>query len=178
MVRSRKSVRRKGAKRVTRKAKSRLHHLSNNFGNEKIKALWNHEKTLRQNYDRIGLAYDPNGRKLGAQVSEKPIHATKKEIEVVELFDLPLGGVDPTVSGKRKHHISPENRTYLEALVAKHGDDYGAMARDLKLNFKQHTRSFLKRRVLRLNAENAELAKDAPTVSGRPADAEPEEDSA
>ena len=40
-------------------------------------------------------------------------------------------------------------RTFAERAIAKHGDDYEAMARDLKLNELQHTAGRL-RRICRL----------------------------
>lgn len=151
MVRSRKAIRRKGGTRVKRKQKSRLHHISNSFANEKIAKRWNHAKTLRQNYAKLGLAFDSNGNLAGSkQISEHAIHATKAETDIVELFDLPLGGVDLSVSGKPRAHVSPEDKIYLNKLMNKYGEDYGAMARDIKLNFKQHTRAFLARRCKRL----------------------------
>jgi len=51
---------------------------------------------------------------------------------------LPLSGAGP-------RHTSEGERRYLERLVAKHGNDVGAMARDRKLNPEQRTPGQLRR---------------------------------
>lgn len=53
---------------------------------------------------------------------------------------------------KRKRHISEREAEWLEDLVAKHGDDTRAMARDRKLNPMQQTAADIARRLKKLNA--------------------------
>lgn len=48
---------------------------------------------------------------------------------------------------KHIRHQSAREREWLDQLVAKHGDDTGAMARDLKLNPMQQTAAELRRRL-------------------------------
>ncbi|KAH8177306.1 ribosome biogenesis protein nop16 domain-containing protein [Sarocladium implicatum] len=57
-----------------------------------------------------------------------------------------------TGEGKKKRHQSEREREWLAKLVGRHGDDYGAMARDIKLNPMQQTAGDIKRRVQRMNA--------------------------
>lgn len=53
---------------------------------------------------------------------------------------------------KKKRHISEREAEWLENLVAKHGDDTRAMARDRKLNPMQQTAADIARRLKKLNA--------------------------
>ncbi|KAK0247915.1 Ribosome biogenesis protein Nop16 [Friedmanniomyces endolithicus] len=46
-----------------------------------------------------------------------------------------------------KPRQSENERAFVAELVAKHGDDYGAMTRDLKINYMQRSAGDLKRRV-------------------------------
>jgi nucleolar protein 16 len=52
---------------------------------------------------------------------------------------------------KKPRHQSDGEREWLESLMAKHGDDVAAMARDRKLNPMQQTASDIKRRIKKLN---------------------------
>ncbi|OHE96369.1 ribosome biogenesis protein Nop16 [Colletotrichum orchidophilum] len=54
---------------------------------------------------------------------------------------------------KKPRHMSQQEREWLERLVAKHGDDYEAMARDRRLNPMQQTRGDIARRVKRLTGK-------------------------
>lgn len=44
---------------------------------------------------------------------------------------------------------------YLDRLIAKHGDNYKAMERDIKVNVEQHTATHLEGRIRRLLAYRA-----------------------
>lgn len=57
-----------------------------------------------------------------------------------------------TGEGKKKRHQSEREREWLAKLIGRHGDDYGAMARDGKLNPMQQTAGDIKKRVQRMNA--------------------------
>jgi len=46
-----------------------------------------------------------------------------------------------------QHHTSTSERTWLKQLVQKHGDDYGSMVRDRKLNVWQNTEGEIRRLV-------------------------------
>lgn len=53
---------------------------------------------------------------------------------------------------KRARHLSEREQEWLESLVARHGDDVGAMARDKRLNPMQQTAADIKRRLKKLQA--------------------------
>lgn len=50
---------------------------------------------------------------------------------------------------KYKFHQSEGERSFVQALVKKYGDDYGKMARDMKINYMQRSEGDLKRRIRR-----------------------------
>lgn len=51
---------------------------------------------------------------------------------------------------KRPRHVSEREAEWLERLVGRHGDDYGAMARDMRLNPMQQTGADIARRIRRM----------------------------
>jgi nucleolar protein 16 len=53
---------------------------------------------------------------------------------------------------KRPRHQSEREREWLERLVAKHGDNTAAMARDRKLNPMQQTAADIARRIKKMNS--------------------------
>jgi nucleolar protein 16 len=53
---------------------------------------------------------------------------------------------------KRPRHQSEREREWLERLVAKHGDNTAAMARDRKLNPMQQTAADIGRRIKKMNS--------------------------
>lgn len=67
----------------------------------------------------------------------------KKETRVVDLLEQQAS----LPTEKHIRHQSTREREWLDKLVAKHGDDTGAMARDLKLNPMQQTAADIRRRL-------------------------------
>ena len=51
------------------------------------------------------------------------------------------------VEGKKPRHMSKQEQEWVERLVGIHGDDIGAMVRDMKLNPMQQSAGDLKRRI-------------------------------
>ncbi|KAK2040485.1 ribosome biogenesis protein Nop16 [Colletotrichum somersetense] len=69
--------------------------------------------------------------------------------EVIRLLE--KEAARPTV--KKPRHMSQQEREWLERLVARHGDDVAAMARDRKLNPMQQTEGDIARRIKRLTGK-------------------------
>ena len=58
--------------------------------------------------------------------------------------------MEQEASRPAKKHVPKQSegeRAFVEELVAKYGDDYTAMARDMKINYMQRSEGDLKRRV-------------------------------
>ena len=72
-------IRRRGKVKVTRSQRKQT--LNNQrfrtkkFGDATVKAQWNHKETARQNFERLGLQFDPNKK-----------NRTTATTSVVELF--------------------------------------------------------------------------------------------
>ena len=62
---------------------------------------------------------------------------------------------------KKERTLSDREREWVGRLVAKHGENFGNMARDMKLNPMQQTPGDLKRRVGKWKAEGGALSVDA-----------------
>ena len=140
----------------------------------------NHKKIPRPSaFDRSKLDYDPketqfaNYQKLGLLYDANQIGAERKHIK----------GFKPRVKGPSAEPAAPGDVHQLElevpeglktvkkvpegehkvlsALIERHGDDYTAMARDMKLNAYQHTAAHLRRRIAKMQSEDAEEAAEA-----------------
>lgn len=109
------------------------------FSDGLIKAQWNTSKTPAQNMKSLGLSSKPGEEK--SAILETPFHEPKKT--VIELYDVPDS--DTLEARKQKRPQSAEDQKYIVRLVAKHGDDFTAMFRDIKLNNMQHTETQLRK---------------------------------
>ena len=85
---------------------------------------------------------------LGRKVSRKhheEVQATKPNNTIVEQME--KEAANPRITPR---HQSEQEMMVFESLVAKHDDDYQAMARDIKLNKYQLTSGQIKRKIQRL----------------------------
>lgn len=87
-----------------------------------------------------------------ALANVKPADDTK----VIELFDIPdsdkvndITMLPGKTFAQRKLPVSIEDQKYIRKCLAKHGDDYSAMTRDIKTNDMQHTEFQLKKMAAR-----------------------------
>ncbi|EQC33563.1 hypothetical protein SDRG_09069 [Saprolegnia diclina VS20] len=146
----------KGKVKVSRKSKPIRKYKTKFVGDGEIKKLWDHKLTTKQNYEKIGLNRDPNAI---AQIRA----CTEEIIDPEELFDVPDSDIlnlnDERNHKKAENHMSEMEVAYLRPLLAKFGDDYAAMARDIKINNEQWTESKLKRRCARLKLVDAKIIK-------------------
>ncbi len=58
---------------------------------------------------------------------------------------------------KYKHKQSEGEREFVEALLEKYGEDYGKMARDMKINYMQRSEADLKRRIRKWKESGGKL---------------------
>lgn len=76
----------------------------------------------------------------------------KRETRVVDLLEQQAN----LPTEKHVRHQSAREREWLDRLIAKHGDDTGAMARDLKLNPMQQTAADIWKRLKAYHSEKRE----------------------
>ena len=148
-------------RRTTSKVKKKARPLRGRFTqfrDREVGAAWDNKATVKQNFEALGLARakELNSHEhLKARYS-KPGHAVQEEfmrIEDAEAHARNIANVAGTRGNKaqQKHfHVSESEQAYLRALVAKHGDAYKQMQRDLKLNTQQLSAAKLRRRIARL----------------------------
>eukprot|EP01090_Pellita_catalonica_P002564 TRINITY_DN12138_c0_g1_i1.p1 TRINITY_DN12138_c0_g1~~TRINITY_DN12138_c0_g1_i1.p1 ORF type:complete len:178 (-),score=41.73 TRINITY_DN12138_c0_g1_i1:105-638(-) len=98
--------------------------------NEEIRKLWDNRKTIKQNFEKLGLRNDPND--------------FSKPAENVTTVDLKVPEAAPSQAKK----LSQMEVRYYEALIRKFWDDYTAMGRDMKLNTHQKTPRVLKKKCI------------------------------
>lgn len=156
---------------------------------------WDLRRTLKQNYDRMGLSTDPNVclpiKKGDVQRKEEqadklvPVTDSNVIMELNEIqslekpapYQVKVNKSSPTMmtSADSRRSFIPKSLTFLilsylllfflfpiqsmsiaeqlrlKTLIAKHKDDYAAMARDIKINTMQETEAVLKKRIALYN---------------------------
>ncbi|CAH0486120.1 unnamed protein product [Peronospora farinosa] len=123
----------------------------------KVQQIWDHNLTTRQNYANLGLEANPNAY---ATLRESILGAdgTLEAADEARLFEVPdsdfLGDRNPK---RIANYVSEEEAKYLRKLIAKHGNDYTKMGRDIKINNMQWTEQKLRRRCARLALLDANL---------------------
>lgn len=109
-----------------------------------IRDNWDPTKSPADNLASIGLASDVNADVVGRAASASAAGDGKGK--VCEFFDIPDSDSLVDVNPKRRAQPMLENdQRYVSKLMAKHGEDYEKMARDIKTNAKQLTASRLQK---------------------------------
>lgn len=89
--------------------------------------------------DEMGDSYDQHGN---PRFSTEQV-ATEPKTEVVERLEDEASRPAP----KYRRKLTEGERAFIEELVRKHGDDYAAMSRDMKINYMQRSEGDLRKRV-------------------------------
>ena len=141
-------------KRVTRDTKSqkRRKKKMRHFGFMPPKGIteqWDNRKTLAQNYEEMGLLTDVNkigkpkkGKGEAGGSGDEGAERVGYMIPILKKIE-EAPAPPPYVP---KSMGLPEQRI-LDRLMRKHGEDYEAMARDIKVNVHQQTSAQLKKRI-------------------------------
>ena len=109
------------------------------FTDPVIKKQWDPKKSYDQNMKSLGLVSQPG--KMVTTKKDSELHP--QEATVIELYDVPNS--DTLESRKKKRPQSADDQKYIARLLAKYGDDYTAMFRDIKINKMQYTESQLRK---------------------------------
>ena len=102
--------------------------------------MWDNNKTLRQNYEKLGLVANTN-KMEEAPKTEEPL------IRKNEWMELDLEFIEAEEIKREDNIMSVYDQNYIKKLIDKHGDDVDAMFRDIKLNTNQLTVGQLKKKV-------------------------------
>lgn len=148
-----KNLHKRGRVKVSRKQNFRDGKLKRGIGDKRVADLWDQKLTARQNYEKMGLAVNPNTEQelkahLVGRLTETP------SVEMVDIIDgkavLPDDVLRERNPRRPLYFVGEDEAAYLDALIAKYPDDYKAMERDVKLNVEQHSAAHLKTRISRL----------------------------
>ena len=101
--------------------------------------MWDLSKSPSVNLANMGLLARPN------QDIERANEAPKvnRQANVIELFDVPDS--DNLQANKKVQPMPLDDQKYIAKCMTKHGDNYEAMFRDIKVNNMQHTESQLRK---------------------------------
>lgn len=144
------SIKQRGKVPLTRKQKPLRRYKTKFVRDPKVQQVWDHNLTTRQNYAKLGLQANPNGFQEIRQ-SIAGAEGTLEAADEARLFEVP----DSDFLGERNpkrvaNYVSEEEAKYLRKLIAKYGEDYKKMERDIKTNNMQWTEQKLRRRCARL----------------------------
>ena len=159
MPRSRTSNRRKSSLgKVSRKPKGREVPKTSSFQHSSLE--YDEKATQFANYQRLGLLYDAN--QIGAvrdritgfkpRVKGPVAEASSSDDRHVLEEEMP-----PALKTIRR--VPPGEVKVLRKLIERYGEDYAAMARDMRLNSLQHTSNHLRNRIFKLRQDDAEEAE-------------------
>jgi hypothetical protein len=151
MVRARKNLKSR-RKKVTRRVRKPIRPELRTMRTESIRDAWDSSKTMDQNYSKLKLIGrgDLNRIAPGKRIEDREETETKGHIFEAETKR-------ECRKLRRKHHVSKGEADYLRRLIKKYDDDYTAMFRDIKLNYKQYTKNHLRRRCTRLKLDDEDL---------------------
>ena len=177
MPRSQTSNRRRSTiAKVSQKPKSRKAPACQRFQHSSLD--YEDDDTQFANYKRLGLLADAN--QIGGVFDR--VTGFKPRVKVpgaAEILSAPSSSaphpleIEMPEALKTIRKVPLGERQVLLKLLEKHGDDYQAMARDMRLNQMQHTAPHLRRRVAKMHEEDAEDAEDAAAAVAQGQEAPP-----
>ena len=142
------SIRRKGATKVTRKARKHAQlRVVNKITNEAIKQAWDKKLSPADTLSKFGLNPDVN-HSLGDHEMKSGRKQKRKDPNELSAAFVGLATIpsdkDLAVTNLQERNpklkpMSEMDQQYAVNNIMKHGDDYGKMARDIKTNNYQHT---------------------------------------
>lgn len=153
-----------------------LRKFKNRFvGDANVQKQWDHKLTTRQNYEQLGLQANPNSH---AALKESVDGAENALDDEPKLFHVPDSDFLSERNPRRpENYMSDEEIKYLRPLIAKHGENYKAMERDIKVNNMQWTATKLKSRCARLALLDAKVIQPGAAAPQTAADDDDSDDS-
>nr|CCA16621.1 conserved hypothetical protein [Albugo laibachii Nc14] len=148
-------IRRRHKVKVKRRLKPQRKYRNKFVGDQNVQKQWDHKKTVRQNYEKIGLLVDSNACKD----LREAYAGVEGDANIADtLYEVPDSDFLNERNPKRpENHMSEEEIKYLRPLIAKHKENYKAMELDIKVNCFQWTENKLRRRCARLALLDANI---------------------
>jgi len=139
---------------VKKKAAQRRGHIdATSIAEPNIQKLWEEHKTIRENTEKLGISLLANPSIKYDTVGEQP---SKGKTELVSLLE----GRAARGEASRPNHLPDGEKLVLCKLIEKYGTDYRKMARDMRLNSRQHTPTVLRKKCEQfLNDESGKQTK-------------------
>eukprot|EP00041_Stephanoeca_diplocostata_P037722 m.1440234 g.1440234 ORF g.1440234 m.1440234 type:complete len:164 (+) comp25093_c2_seq4:158-649(+) len=121
------------------------------IANDIVGKVWDKTKTLKQNFNAVGLVMDPNARARKPGAIQEPASGSS----VVAEIEKAVKNVK-----RNKRFAAAGEIEFVERLVAKHGTDCVAMARDMKINVYQLTPKQLQQKIKRVKGSLALVGEE------------------
>eukprot|EP00581_Thalassiosira_minuscula_P009333 CAMPEP_0183706216 /NCGR_PEP_ID=MMETSP0737-20130205/3108_1 /TAXON_ID=385413 /ORGANISM="Thalassiosira miniscula, Strain CCMP1093" /LENGTH=192 /DNA_ID=CAMNT_0025933571 /DNA_START=81 /DNA_END=659 /DNA_ORIENTATION=+ len=161
MVKHARTKKRRSARTGRSKLKNRNYQFFKppQINDDTVRANWNPRKSPAQNMANMGLQTAVNSSidtRAAIALANHPNSAKANGNKAIELFDIPESDKMNNITmlpgktfAQRKLPVSIEDQKYIRKCLAKHGDDYHSMMRDIKTNDMQHTESKLRKMAAR-----------------------------
>lgn len=161
MVKAAKTKKRRSARTGRSKLKNHSYQFFKppKINDDTVRANWNPRKSPAQNMASMGLQTSVNSAidaRVSIALSNDPTTPKPDGNKVIELFDIPDSDKMNQITmlpGKTfaqiKLPVSIDDQKYISRCLAKHGDNYKSMTRDIKTNDMQHTQPKLKKMAAR-----------------------------
>lgn len=153
-----KKIKKRGKVPQRRKQKPLRKYKTKFVHDPKVQKAWNHNLTTHQNYANLGLQANPNAH-AALRASIENAEGTLEATDEARLFEVPDSdflGIERNPK-RVANYVSEDEMKYLRKLIAKHGQDYSKMTRDIKTNSMQWTEQKLRRRCARLALYDANI---------------------
>eukprot|EP00903_Cladosiphon_okamuranus_P017401 g16027.t1 len=142
--------RRSGTRKVSKKQKNTFRYKKPDISSATVRELWDNNLTAETNMAKMGLRQSANRdiRPAANRAAARSVPGGRlvEADEVSRLFDV-ADTADLKVIDRNygRRPMSDEDQRYTAKLMAKHGLNQVAMARDIKVNYKQLTLGQLRR---------------------------------
>lgn len=139
----------KAARKVAGKTKGRMY--QRDIVHPVLRSTWDKKLSASQNLERAGLQSSVN-RMRKTKRRGRVIDVRVERMDVVgsqTLTQLETQASRP--EAKAKQVVNPGEKLALTAMFEKHGDNWEAMARDIKLNYLQWNANQLQRKMQRMH---------------------------
>jgi Ribosome biogenesis protein Nop16. len=109
-----------------------------------MKEHWDPKRSPSVNMANLGLKSNLDDKTTSASTNSTSLESPSL-CKAIELFDIPDSDAFAKSSNPGRLPVSIENQKYIVALLAKYGNDYISMSRDIKLNNMQHNENQLRK---------------------------------
>eukprot|EP00045_Choanoeca_perplexa_P000662 m.15398 g.15398 ORF g.15398 m.15398 type:complete len:201 (+) comp10456_c0_seq2:73-675(+) len=138
------------SRKQARKRKQNQRESKVTITNPLIAKQWDQSKTLNENFKALGLILDPNNDMAGDESRTANRGGGVSNSQAPKTISTVIQELESIAASRSKSYKAFSSRgeiIFVQSCIRKHGMDYVAMAKDIKLNTYQHTPKQLQAKV-------------------------------